>query len=134
MSSDKDTSFIEIFISVLIPVHSTEDDDRLLISDFYKHRCYCYCSCTRAVSCCWDKMCFVCLSYLLDRTRVDDDDRHGVGIQLALRNDRMVHDECGCRSRRGMCGGTQDKALRSCESKVIENSLLQAYSTYAWCS
>lgn len=110
------------FISALIPVHSTEEEDdrhrrwwsRNLISDFYTRRCYCYCSYTRAVSCCWDKMCFVCLSYLLGTIRAGDDDadKRDAGTRRVLRSDTRAHD--GCRSRRERCDGRLGKALRSC--------------------
>lgn len=78
---------------------------------------YYYCSYTRELSCYFDKMCSVCLSYyLLGKIRVDDDGRRDVGTrELAeLRSDTTElggwHD---CKNRRVMCGGMlDDDALR----------------------
>lgn len=85
------------------------------ISGSYKHHyCYYYCSYTRAVSSCWDKNCFVCLSYL-DTIHADDGGKRGVDgdIRREVRTGKMAHDECDCRNRREMSGDRLDKALRN---------------------
>ena len=77
-------------------------------------RRYCYyCSYTRAVSCCWDKMCFVCLSYLLGTIHEDGDGMHDADTRLVVHNGMMAHGGCDCRNRHEMCGDRLGKALHS---------------------
>jgi hypothetical protein len=52
----------------------------------------------------------LCLSYYLpDKFHVDDDDRHGAGIRVLFRIDRMAHDGLhDCMNQHVMCDDKLD--------------------------